>query len=80
LHLLDVKDRVDGRNEGGIWSVVGFLLAPSRVGWSMRIPLIPPSQAVSKSSCLAPFAGLRVQLSTAPWGGGRNLTRCCNTG
>ncbi len=26
LHLLDVKDRVDGRNEGGIWLVVVFLL------------------------------------------------------
>lgn len=24
LHLLDVKDRVDGRNEGGIWLVVEF--------------------------------------------------------
>ena len=60
LHLLDVKDRVDGRNEGGIWSVVGFLLVPSRVDWSTRIPLTPPSQAVSKSPCLAPFAGLRV--------------------
>jgi hypothetical protein len=60
LHLLDVKDRIDGRNEGGIWSVVGFLLAPPRLDWSMWIPLIPPSQAVSKSSCLATFAGLRV--------------------
>jgi hypothetical protein len=58
LHLLDVKDRVDGRNEGGIWSVLRFLLASSQLDWPLRIPLIPPSQAVSKSSCLATFAGL----------------------
>ena len=25
LHLLDLKERVDGRNEGGIWSVIEFL-------------------------------------------------------
>lgn len=24
LHLLDVKERIDGRNEGGIWSVAGL--------------------------------------------------------
>jgi hypothetical protein len=59
LHLLDVKDRVDGRNEGGIWSVVLFLLVSSQLDWSVRILLIPSSQAVSKSSCLATFAGLR---------------------
>lgn len=25
LHLLDLKERIDGRNEGGIWSVIEFL-------------------------------------------------------
>ena len=25
LHLLDLKERIDGRNEGGIWSVAEFL-------------------------------------------------------
>ncbi len=32
LHLLDVKDRVDGRSEGGIWLVV-FLLCSPTVGF-----------------------------------------------
>jgi hypothetical protein len=26
LHLLDLKERIDGRNEGGIWFVIKFLL------------------------------------------------------
>ena len=42
LHLLDVKDRSDGRSEGGIWSVVWFLLASSQLHRSMGISLIPP--------------------------------------
>jgi hypothetical protein len=25
LHLLDLQERVDGRNEGGIWSAIEFL-------------------------------------------------------
>jgi len=28
LHLLDLKERIDGRNEGGIWSVTDILLLP----------------------------------------------------
>lgn len=40
LHLLDVKDRNDGRNEGGIWLVAGFIACSFTI--SMRIPLILP--------------------------------------
>lgn len=37
LHLLDIKDRVDGRNEGGIWLVVGLpALARSRFHCGFR--------------------------------------------
>lgn len=54
LHLLDVKDRVDGRSEGGIWSVIGFLLCSFTIG----IPLIPLFQAFPQSSCLATFTGV----------------------
>ena len=31
LHLLDLKERVDGRNEGGIWSVIESLLFHSQL-------------------------------------------------
>lgn len=40
LHLLDVKDRIDGRNEGGIWLVIWFLLCSFTI--SMSILLIRP--------------------------------------
>jgi hypothetical protein len=40
LHLLDVKDRSDGRNEGGIWLVLDFLLCLFTI--LMRIPLTLP--------------------------------------
>ena len=32
LHLLDLKERVDGRNEGGIWSVTEILLFSFTMG------------------------------------------------
>jgi hypothetical protein len=33
LHLLDVKERTDGRNEGGIWSVSTFQLCSVTFEW-----------------------------------------------
>jgi len=56
LHLLDVKERVDGRNEGGIWSVAGCLFHSLPPDWLSRIPLTRISQAFSQSPCLAAFA------------------------
>jgi hypothetical protein len=58
LHLLDVKDRVDGRNEGGIWLVVGFpaLLVHNFNEDSADSALL--FQAFPQSSSLATFTGL----------------------
>ena len=55
LHLLDVKERVDGRNEGGIWWV---LFTDTEI--NIRILLIL-SKAFSESTRLATSAAVRVQ-------------------
>lgn len=43
LHLLNDKERIDGRNEGGIWCVLSFL----------NLHLLNPLQAFSKSTSVA---------------------------
>jgi hypothetical protein len=79
LHLLDVKDRVDGRNEGGIWLVDGFLALLVHDFNEDSADSALTSQAFPQSSSLATFAGLRVWPSIARRRS-RNLTRCRNTG
>jgi hypothetical protein len=55
LHLLDVKERVDGRNEGGIWWVVS-----TDTGIHSKILLIFV-QAFSEGPCLATSAAVGIQ-------------------
>jgi hypothetical protein len=59
LHLLDVKDRVDGRNEGGIWLVVWFLALLVHNFNEDPADSALTSQAFPKSSSLATCTGLR---------------------
>jgi hypothetical protein len=58
LHLLDVKDRVDGRNEGGIWLVMFPVLLVHDFNEDSADSGLT-SQAFPQSSSLATCTGFR---------------------